>query len=140
MKKWMALLLCMAMLWITAEADTTIKVDIDLSRMNSVMFTGELNQMYMNMEAYMGKVIRMSGMYNVYAGFDEEGDLDPEVIYHLCEVSDATACCVQGVEFILADGIDYPEPGTWITIVGTFDVYEEYGYLYFHLTDTMLES
>lgn len=140
MKKWMALLLCMTMMWGTAEAETTRKVDIDLSRMNSVMFTGELNQMYMNMDAYIGKVIRMSGVYNAYAGFDEQGNVNRDLIYHVCEIADATACCVQGVEFILAEGAAYPEPGAWITIVGTFGVYEEYGYLYFHLTDTLLEQ
>ena len=30
---------------------------------------------------------------------------------------------------------DYPEPGTEITVVGTFQTYEENGYVDYHLVD-----
>lgn len=30
---------------------------------------------------------------------------------------------------------DYPEPGTEITVVGTFQTYEENGYMDYHLAD-----
>ena len=46
-----------------------------------------------------------------------------------CIVQDATACCAQGLEFepesTLSYPDDYPEPGTEITVIGTFDSYRE---------------
>ena len=50
-----------------------------------------------------------------------------------------TACCSQGLEFVLAGEhsypADYPELGTEITVVGTFQTYEENGYMDCHLVD-----
>ena len=48
---------------------------------------------------------------------------------YACIVQDATACCSQGLEFEMAEELvypdDYPDPGTEITVVGTFDSYKE---------------
>ena len=47
--------------------------------------------------------------------------------------------CSQGLEFVLAGEhsypADYPELGTEITVVGTFQTYEENGYVDYHLVD-----
>ena len=44
-------------------------------------------------------------------------------------ISDATACCSQGIEFVLDGNYSYPEDypsiGTEITVVGKFNYYTE---------------
>ena len=55
---------------------------------------------------------------------------------------DATACCSQGIEFVLAGDTGaeaYPPVDTEITVTGTFQTYDENGILYCHLVDATLE-
>ena len=51
----------------------------------------------------------------------------------------ATTSASQGLEFVLAGEhsypADYPELGTEITVVGTFQTYEENGYMDCHLVN-----
>lgn len=74
---------------------------------------------------------------------DEEGNPVPDAIYYACVIADATACCSQGLEFVLEGDYtypdDYPELGTDITVVGTFDTYDENGQTYCHLIDAKLQ-
>ena len=55
--------------------------------------------------------------------------MPPTKRLYACIVQDATACCAQGLEFepesTLSYPDDYPEPGTEITVIGTFDSYRE---------------
>ena len=85
----------------------------------------------------------MNGTFTLYQGLDENGALIPGQIYFACIIADATACCSQGLEFVLAGEHiypdDYPELGSEITVVGTFQTYEENGYMYCHLIDAELE-
>ena len=80
----------------------------------------------------MGRTIKVSGLFTVF--YDEAMDK-----YHFaCFVSDAAACCQQGIEFIL-DGdkaypSDYPQEGAEITVTGVFGTYEEEGNTYWALT------
>ena len=71
--------------------------------------------------------------------FLENGALIPDQIYFACVIADATACCSQGLEFVLAGEHtypnDYPELGSEITVTGTFELYEEDGYQYCRLVD-----
>ena len=66
---------------------------------------------------YLGKTVRVSGKFQVYEG---EGRYCFVVI-----ISDATACCQQGMEFILADPDACPEPGRDVIVTGVFDTYYE---------------
>ena len=50
-------------------------------------------------------------------------------------IADASACCAQGMEFVLKDGMAYPEMEADITVVGTFQVYDENGATYCHLVN-----
>ncbi len=69
---------------------------------------------------------------------------DPETKkqYFACIVADATACCSQGLEFILTGDHTYPNdyPGlsSVITVTGTFETYEENGFKYCRLTDAAI--
>lgn len=107
------------------------EVDLDLSAMSGTMVYSEVYNILSSPENYFGKTIKMSGAFAT----------DDNEIYYFCIIKDATACCQQGIEFILKDGNypnDYPEPGTDITVKGTFEKYMEGDQAYYHLVDAVL--
>ena len=105
-----------------AEAAPAVKrdpgaVDVDLTQLSSTMVYSEVYAMMVEPEQYVGKTVKMRGL-----------EYNGERLY-ACVVQDATACCAQGLEFETAEKLtypdDYPEPGSEITVVGTFDSYQE---------------
>ena len=52
-------------------------------------------------------------------------------------ISDATACCAQGIEFECKGEHtfpgDYPDENAEISVIGVFENYEENGYSYYRL-------
>ena len=112
------------------------KMDIDLTQMSSTMVFAEVNHMMLYPEDYKGKNVRMYGTFSYYQ--DEKTQRD----YYSCYITDAAACCAQGVEFVLKDAVypdDYPKEDQEIIVRGVFDVYEEFGYPYGFLRDAVLE-
>ena len=95
--------------------------DIDLTAMNSTLVYSEVSNMMMEPQNYVGKCIKMRGNFAVYEAETRN--------YYACLISDATACCSQGIEFILDKKVNYPDDypplDTEITVVGTFDTYKE---------------
>ena len=111
-------------------------VDIDLTQMSSTMVYSEVSNMMMDGSLYEGKTIRMTGRFSLYTNSDRTK------YYPVVLVEDAMACCQQGIEFLLEDKEypeGYPEMDDSITIVGTFQTYEEDGMIYFHLIDSIME-
>ena len=107
-------------------------VDIDLTVMSSTMVYSEVLNMMTNPDEYIGKVIKMEGIYATY--HDDASGND----YYACIIQDATACCAQGIEFVLADG-NYPESNDQtLSVVGTFDTYDESGTKYCTLRNATL--
>jgi len=108
--------------------------DIDLTRLSSTMTYTEVYNMIRFPEEYEGKTVKMCGRLNVYE--------DKARNYFTCIISDATACCAQGIEFVLSDDYvypdDYPEPGTVIVVTGTYGTYEEDGLIYCQLVDAQI--
>lgn len=118
-----------------APASTVTSVDVDLTALSSTMVYTEVYNMMMRPSDYVGKVIKMSGLFYPYT------NQDGTKYYPACLIQDATACCAQGIEFLLTgaeypDG--YPEIGSTVTVTGTFETYEEDGILYCHLVDAWL--
>ena len=106
---------------VTAEALALDDVEIDMTGMNSTMVYSQVYDMITSPDDYLGKTVKMNGTFAVY-----EGDARN---YYACIIADATACCSQGIEFVL-DGehkypSDYPSLGTEITVSGVFDTYYE---------------
>ncbi len=103
-------------------------VDIDLSSLSSTVVYAQVYNMMYYPENFVGKTIRMEGLYSDY--FDQAKGKH----YFACIIMDATACCSQGVEFELTDEYvypdDYPSEGDTVTVEGVFDIYEEDGYNY----------
>ena len=120
---------------VSARKQSGGEVDIDLTKLSSTVVYSELFSIMYEPASYVGKTIKMKGQFSYYE--------DPQTKnqYFLCVITDAAACCSQGLGFTLAGEQsfpeDYPELGAEITIKGTFDIiYEENGYEYYQLSDT----
>lgn len=117
-------------------------VDVDLTAMSSTMVYSEVFNMMNEADKYVGKTVRMNGQFALYQAYDENNRPIPEQIYFACIIADATACCSQGLEFVLAGEHtypeDYPELGEEISVEGVFEVYEEDGMNYVHLVDAVM--
>ncbi len=112
------------------EADGTAAegIDVDLTVLSSTMVYSEVYNMLSSPDDYIGKTVKMKGTFTYY--HDEAADR----YYFACLIADATACCSQGFEFVLAgDAVfprDYPDVGKTISVVGVFDTYAEGEYRY----------
>ncbi|HAS37035.1 MAG TPA: hypothetical protein DCS04_00160 [Ruminococcaceae bacterium] len=111
-------------------------IDVDLTVLSSTMVYSEVYNMMTAPEGYVGKSVKMKGQFAYYE--------DPETKnqYFACIIADATACCSQGLEFVLKGEYsypnDYPKLGTEITVTGTFKTYQEDGATYCQLVDASL--
>ena len=117
----------------SAELPVSPPVDVDLTQLSPTMVYSEVNDMVTHPDDYLGKTVRMRGMCVVFEG---EGRT-----YYSCIIADATACCAQGIEFILADsGAVYPDQGDDITVEGVFDTYYEAESMYCQLIEAALTA
>ena len=108
----------------SSKAEET--VDVDLTALSSTMVYSEVYNMLTAPEDYMGKTIKMNGAFNYYE------DTVNNVTYYACVIMDATACCAQGLEFVPAKNLSFPDEfpadGDMITVIGTFDTYMDGDY------------
>lgn len=112
------------------------QVDIDLTQLSSTMIYSEVNDMVTTPEKYVGKTVRMNGMFVVLE--------ETERNYYACIIADAMACCSQGIEFMLNNDYlrypdEYPKANTNITVSGVFDVYSEGETKYVQLINAVIE-
>lgn len=119
-----------------SNSQNTEEIDVDLTALSSTMIYSEVYNMMISPDNYLGKTIKMSGNFSVYQ------NPNTQKYYFACVIADATACCSQGIEFVL-DGDysypeDYPEMNSQITVTGIFDVYEEGEYKYCQLINARL--
>jgi len=116
----------------------SVSVDVDLTALSSTMVYSEVLNIMTAPETYIGKTLKMKGYFGYY--HDEKTDK----YYFACMIPDATACCAQGIEFILTNDYiypeDYPQEGEIVTVAGEFMTYEEDGSTYFTLKDSKLLS
>jgi hypothetical protein len=108
------------------------EIDVDLTALSSTMVYSEVYNMMVDPDSYIGKTVKMSGDVSIYQ-MEDTGNT-----YYSCIISDATACCAQGLEFELTDESTYPEENSTVTVSGTFETYEEDGYLYCHLANAVV--
>ena len=107
-------------------------VTVDLTRMSATMVYSEVSQMMTKPQSYIGNTIIMNGTFSLYYNDDKTKS------YAACIVKDATACCSQGLEFLLKDGIEYPKLDDQITVKGVFELYDEDGTQYARIKDAEL--
>lgn len=107
-------------------------IDVDLTKLSSTMVYSEVYNMMSKPEDYVGKTIKIEGSY--YASYWKETGK----YYHCVLISDATACCQNGIEFVWDNDThvypdEYPPNDTVIELTGVFGLYEEDGQSYCYL-------
>lgn len=110
-------------------------VDVDLTQLSGTLVYAEVYNMASNPQDYVGKTVRMRGnlVYQVVNG-------QPNPDYMACMISDATACCAQGIEFVLARAPDtYPDLGSVVTVSGVLTTYESGGNTFLRLKEARFE-
>lgn len=114
------------------EPITLEPVDMDLTQMNATMIYSIIYDLMVKPNDYYGKSLIVDGYFDTMY-LDEF-----QTRYFFVVVPDATACCVQGLEFKLPDDKvypdDYPEPGTDIRVRGVLGSYEEAGQTYAYIS------
>lgn len=101
-------------------------IDVDVTEN---MYVAYINEIYINTEDYLGKVIRIQGMFQAYK--DENTGITYYYVYRTgpgCCGNDGSMC---GFEFTW-DG-DMPKDNDWIEVVGKLRQYEEDGTTYLTL-------
>ncbi len=105
--------------------------DVDLTQLSSTMVYGEVYNIMVSPEEYVGKTIKASGEFT-YLTDEETG-----TVYYMLLIRDALACCAQGLEFYPTNGQqfpqDFPAYSTKIELTGTYTPYEENGTTYYYL-------
>ena len=117
-------------------------VDVDLTVLSSTMVYSEVyNMLYNDPAHYLGKTVKARGGFSIYQ-LVTDGVLQPDPVAYACIIADATACCADGMEFVLEGDYtypdDYPELGAEITVIGEFQSYEENGMTWYHLVNARL--
>lgn len=116
------------------------KIDVDLNNLNANVVYSQVFLMMTEPDKFIGKRIRMSGQFNVYAA--QEGNPSGVTEYYAIIIADAQACCQQGIEFVWP-GHTYPEGFPEVksnaSVTGIFEVYEENGKKYCRLVADTIE-
>jgi len=107
--------------------------DVDLTLLSSTMIYAEVYNIMSDPDAYVGKTIKLRGLY-------ASGYYEPtEQWYHFAIIPDATACCSGGLEFLWVGGGDFPETDTEVEIVGVFEPYDEFGETYYRINSSSVQ-
>lgn len=119
--------------------DDTIKyetVDVDLASMSGTVAYSQVFDMINHPSNYEGKIVKMQGLFSVFYSSETKQ------YYPAVKIPDATACCEQGIEFVLYGNPSYPsgypETNKEITVVGKFEIYYEGATRYCHLVNTVI--
>lgn len=115
------------------------KIDVDLTTMNANMVYSEVYNMIYYPSSYKGKIVKVEGPFKPYES------TNPDYCYPAILVQDATACCGNGLEFLLygvprckmQGGNGYPLYNEQATIVGRFETYLEGTNVFVHLVDAI---
>lgn len=99
--------------------NTSKKIDIDLTRMSSTMVYAQVYKMVTEPVKFIGKRIRMKGVFSSYY------DYETKKRFYGCVIADALACCSQGLAFEPAKDRKFPDDGEKITIIGDFEMAED---------------
>lgn len=112
------------------------EVNVDLSSMSGTIAYSQVYDMLYNPSKYEGKIVKMKGPFSVF--YSKETSL----YYPAVIIKDATACCAQGIEFVLHGNPDYPsgypKVNKEITVVGEFEIYYEGTNRFCHLINAII--
>ena len=120
------------------NSSSSASADIDLTKLSATMVYAQVFNMIVEPEKFEGKMIKMRGQFMVYP-------MDKNENVFAVVISDATACCQQGLEFKWqgehAYPADYPPKGSEIEVTGKFTTGQTPdGFDYFYiLTDRVAQ-
>ncbi len=120
------------------NSSSSASADIDLTKLSATMVYAQVFNMIVEPEKFEGKMIKMRGQFMVYP-------MDKNENVFAVVISDATACCQQGLEFKWqgehAYPADYPPKGSEIEVTGKFTTGQTPdGFDYFYiLTDNVAQ-
>lgn len=118
-----------------ASVSESSAMEIDLTNMSSTMVYSYVFNMISTPDDFIGQRFRIRGIY------DEQYWDQTKLTYHYIVIADATACCAQGLEFVLTDpNAAYPQVGEEFEISGIFGTYEDEGNLYIQIAADSLEK
>ena len=109
--------------------------DVDLTKLNSMMTYSTLFNIMLHPDEYLGKTIKIKGV------FDSAKDPDTGIDYFAVVIMDDTMCCSSGLDFSLKKAYkyeypkDYPEIGSNITVMGKLEKYTEGENIFYHLAE-----
>ena len=84
-------------------------VEVDLTVLSSTMVYSEVyNMLYNDPAHYLGKTVKARGEFSIYQ-LVTDGVLQPDPVSYACIISDAAACCAEGMEFVLEGDLTYPD-------------------------------
>jgi zinc transport system permease protein len=122
----------------TEPAGPVINKDDAVIEIKEKMFIAQTNDVYLNPEDYMGKIIKLEG---IFVSTQYEGREDP----YCFVIRYGPGCCSNdgNAGFEVAWNMQekkkaYPEMNAWVEAVGTLNAYEEDGYPYLYLALTSL--
>ena len=124
------------------DAGTSTGDFIDLTAMSSTMVFAEVFNMTTHPEDYVGKTVKMQGIFSTGKLYAQEGTFEDGGMVFACIIQDAAACCAQGIPFDLAESRaypeEYPELGAPITVTGTFKICTQDGLEFCRLSQAEL--
>lgn len=104
------------------QAFLDIPVDINILDLSDIMAFAQINNMMTMADEFLGLTVKVHGNY--YRHDIAELDLS----YHFLLLVDATNCCTGILEFMMEDGVEYPESGENLLLMGEYSKYtDEYG-------------
>lgn len=110
---------------------------VDLRNLNSTMLYAEVFNMMMYPQNYAEKKIMVKGQY--YGEYDS----DAGQYFHFVFISDAQACCQQGLEFIWAGKHvapnDYPAVESEIEVIGVWRSYVDGENTFYRLEESEMK-
>lgn len=111
-------------------------IDVDLTTLSSTAVYAEVWNMMAEPESYIGKTVKMKGIFAIYE--DETTGQQ----YFACVIADALGCCRQSLEFILKGEHkypdDYPSVNSEITVTGRFETYADGEFTYCRIKDAVM--
>ncbi len=103
-----------------AEAAPSEKIDFDLTKMNANIVYAQVFEMMIEPEKYQGKRIKMRGNFEIFKNTAEIAKIAGSPESYSVIISDALACCRQGISFHYDFKDGAPAKGCEITVTGTF--------------------
>ena len=135
MKKTKKIFLSFVLIIFACPAFAAQKIDLNLTKLNSMMTYSSVMNILMDPDKYLGKTIKIQGL------FDSAQDPDTGTDYFAVAIMDAAACCAMGLDFSPKKEYnykfpeDFPEIGAKITVVGRLEKYSEGDDIYYQLAE-----